>query len=98
MAKKERVTPQLDEEELSPEEEEYWRMSTQGYSRLDSVEAWARDKLTKDYVLKFSSMNSTSGKTTAHRDFEKYVDQNRQEISRKASDSLGINWEEIETR
>jgi hypothetical protein len=140
MARKERITPPADiEEKLTPEEEEYWRMYDQGYSSLDRMEAWARDRLTSDmegtkdwirayyfgtrfahseayflcavgktwpdfalhpenkgYVLAFSSMNSTTGKTNTHNEFEEYVDENRQEISRKASDSLEINWEEIE--
>jgi hypothetical protein len=140
MTKEERKTPPVDiDEELTPEEEEAWRMFEQGYSNLDRMEELARDRLTyniertkdwirsyyfgtrflhseayflcavgktwpdfalhpdnAEYVLSFSSMNSTSGSINAHNEFEEWVDGNRQEISKKASDSLEINWDEIE--
>lgn len=53
----------------------------------------------KGYVLKYSQVNSldsTVNETNLHEKFENFVENNRQNIAKKAAENLSLSWEEIE--
>jgi hypothetical protein len=76
-------------------------MHTEAYSLCGVARLWpdfCYNPMHPDYVLDFEHLNRFSGKDkeNLHQRFQGWVDDNRKDISRAASDSLGFNWEEIE--
>lgn len=76
-------------------------MHTEGYSLCGVARLWpdfCYNQMHADYVLDFEHLSRFSGKDkeNLHQRFEDWVDTNRKNISKTASDSLGFNWDEIE--